>query len=147
MTADDDRTIAISGTVRIPLEEVEFQAVRASGPGGQNVNKVSSAVHLRFDIRRSSLPPGIQRRLLSLEDGRITRDGIVVIKSKVFRTLERNRREALSRLTDLVRSAMVERKPRVPTKPGRVAQRKRLDAKARRGRIKAMRRRVPSDQD
>ncbi len=126
----------------ISPEEVEFTAIRAQGAGGQNINKVSNAVHLRFDIRASSLPEALRERLLALDDRRITREGVVVIKAQKFRSLEKNRSEAMRRLEDLVAAAATERKPRMPTRPSRAADRKRLEAKARHARLKAGRSRI-----
>ncbi|HYD94491.1 MAG TPA: alternative ribosome rescue aminoacyl-tRNA hydrolase ArfB [Noviherbaspirillum sp.] len=123
--------------------EVEFSAIRAQGAGGQNVNKVSSAIHLRFDIRASSLPEPVKERLLGLNDQRITRDGIVVIKAQTHRSQEKNKEEALQRLHELVASVSVLPRTRRPTKPTRSAQRKRLEKKTIRGQIKAMRGKVP----
>jgi ribosome-associated protein len=134
--------LQISGRVSIPLDELEFSAVRAAGPGGQKVNKTSSAVQLRFDIRASSLPEFYKSRLLALGDSRIGRNGVLMIKAREFRSQEQNREQALARLQALVRRIAVIRKPRIATKPSRSAQRKRMDSKTRRGRIKALRRRV-----
>jgi ribosome-associated protein len=129
-------------TVQIDPDEVAMSAIRAQGPGGQNVNKVSCAVHLRFDIGASSLPDPIKERLLALADGRITRDGVVVIKAQQSRSLEQNKEEALRRLQELVDSIAVLPALRRATKPTRSSQRKRLDSKTRSGQTKAMRGKV-----
>ena len=124
-------------SVRIAPEEVEISAIRAQGAGGQNINKVSNAVHLRFDINASSLPEPIRARLLKLGDQRISKDGVVIIKAQEFRSLEKNRAEAMRRLQALVDGVAVLPKVRRPTKPTRSAVAKRLDSKARLGRVKA----------
>lgn len=131
--------LSISRQVSIPANELEIQAIRAQGAGGQNVNKVSTAVHLRFDIRASSLPERYKERLLQLADQRISREGVIVIKAQQFRSQEKNREAALGRLRELVKSVMVTRKARKPTRPTRGSQLKRVDSKVRRGRLKGLR--------
>jgi len=135
--------LVISRNVSIPLEEIELNAVRAQGPGGQRVNKAATAIHLRFDIRASSLPEFYKSRLLRLSDRRVTRDGVIVIKAQGSRSQEANREAALSRLQSLIRSVAVTARPRRPTRAPAGSVRRRLDNKTRRGRTKALRRKPP----
>jgi ribosome-associated protein len=134
--------LKISNNVTIPADELEISAIRAQGAGGQNVNKVASAIHLRFDIPASSLPAVYKERLLALKDKRITKEGAIVIKAQRFRTQEKNREDALERLRLLIQQAMTVQKKRIATKPSKSAKRRRLDSKTRQGRLKETRKKV-----
>lgn len=139
--------LRVNDDIEIPLSEITVEAIRAAGPGGQHVNKVSSAVHLRFDLNKSeALPEELKRRLLELPDRRISADGIVVIKCRRFRSREKNRQDALERLAELIRKAAEKRKPRIATRPAARARQKRLDEKAKRGSLKRLRR-PPEERD
>ncbi|MBW4564728.1 MAG: aminoacyl-tRNA hydrolase [Mojavia pulchra JT2-VF2] len=134
--------LQISHKIIIPDSELEISAIRSQGAGGQNVNKVSTAIHLRFDIEASSLPTFYKQQLLKLNDRRITQEGVIVIKAQEHRSQEKNREEALERLKQLIKSAVILPQIRKPTKPTRSSQKKRLDSKTKRGQIKSTRRQV-----
>ncbi|MCG7871237.1 MAG: alternative ribosome rescue aminoacyl-tRNA hydrolase ArfB [Candidatus Thiodiazotropha lotti] len=134
--------LSVSDKIEIPHTEIQWSAIHAQGSGGQNVNKVASAIHLRFDIKASSLPLRIKQRLLARADSRINRDGVVVIKAQRYRDQEKNRRDALQRLHAMISSAMVSPKKRFKTRPTKASVRRRLDAKNKRGKQKALRRKV-----
>lgn len=131
--------LIIHSSLSIPLREIEIQPIRAQGPGGQHVNKVASAVHLRFDIPASSLPPDLKQRLRHRRDARITEQGLLVIKARTYRSLHKNRQAALSRLKELVQEAERPRRQRIATRPGRRVQEKRLELKKIRSRTKKLR--------
>lgn len=134
--------LIINKHLAIPDDELHFSAIRAQGAGGQNVNKVSSAIHLRFDIKASSLPDFYKERLLNLQDNRVNKDGVLIIKAQQFRTQDKNRQDALNRLLGIIQAATAIQKTRRPTKPTRASQRKRMDSKTKRGNTKALRGRV-----
>lgn len=136
---DEPFMLCISREIGIPDEEIEISSIRAGGPGGQHVNKTATAIHLRFDVRASSLPEHYKERLLALNDQRITSEGVVVIKAREHRSRELNERSARERLRELVRSVGVTPKPRKPTRPSRGAKERRIEEKKQRGKIKGLR--------
>lgn len=134
--------IKLSNNVELGDWEVEISAIRSQGAGGQNVNKVSSAIHLRFDINTSSLPPFYKERLLALSDQRISKDGVIIIKAQSYRNQEQNREDAIRRLQELINGAVIVQKRRRPTKPTKGSQTRRMDSKTKRGQAKSLRGRV-----
>lgn len=139
---DESNSIKISNTVYLSLNELDFSAIRAQGSGGQNVNKVSSAIHLRFDISASGLPERLKNTLLNSRDSRITSDGVLIIKAQQFRTQEKNKIDAIERLVELIQKANIIPKVRKATKPTKASQKRRVDAKKQAGKNKLLRKKI-----
>ena len=139
--------LVISETISIPLKEIEFHAIRSQGSGGQHVNKVSTAIHLKFDIKASSLPDEIKRRLLTLNDNRISKDGIIIIKAQEYRSQKKNKELAVFRLQNIIRSVLRKPKRRIPTKPTKGSRQKRLDSKSKHSKKKALRKPISNSTD
>ena len=137
--AEPSAMVKINDRISIPDDEIKLSAIRSQGAGGQNVNKLATAIHLRFDIAASSLPEHVKKRLLALSDQRITADGTIVIKAQSYRTQDKNREDAVSRLRDLILEATQVRRKRIPTRPGKAAKERRLDAKKKRSDVKKLR--------
>lgn len=137
--------LRISDNIAVPLAEIEIQAIRSQGSGGQNVNKVSTAIHLRFDIKVSSLPEIYKERLLNLKDSRISSEGIVIIKAQRYRSQIKNKEDALNRLLEIIKNVTIQAKPREPTKPTRASKKKRLESKAIQSRRKSLRGKIEEE--